>query len=107
MTIQKQSVLFGYTHKMVKSDSPIFNDKVGKKNMFTAIAEFFCPFYQKSYFATNPLTKPYGKTIFQKANKTQEQGSRYQAKIIPWNSADAKKKKKKKKRIGKQISIAH
>lgn len=59
--------------------------------MFTAAVEFFCPLFQKkSYFATNPLSKSKGKAIFQKANKTQKQGSR-QAKIIPQNSAVAKK----------------
>lgn len=56
---------------MVKNDSPIFSDKVGKKNIFIAAAEF-CPFSKKNkpYFAIKPLTKPKGKTIFQKANKT-------------------------------------
>lgn len=76
---------------MVKSDSPIFKDKVGKKNMFTAAAEFlFFQTKKKIHFATKPLTKSKEREFFFKANKTQKQGSR-QAKIIPPNSAVAKK----------------
>ena len=49
---------------MVKSDSPIFKDKVGKKNMFTAAAEFFCFFKKKKNLATKPLTKSKEREIF-------------------------------------------
>lgn len=33
---------------MVESDSPVFNDSLGKKNMFTAAAGSLCPLFQKN-----------------------------------------------------------
>lgn len=61
--------------------------------MFTAAAVSLSSF-SKNHFATKPFTKSQGKTIFQKAIKIQKQGSRNQAKIIPQNSAVAKKGRK-------------
>lgn len=91
MTIQKQSLLtlWIHTHKIVKNDSPIFKDTVEKKRSQLQLNSSAVFFRKKSSFATKPLTKPKGKTIFQKANKTQKEGSR-QVKIIPQNSAVAK-----------------
>lgn len=33
---------------MAESDSPVFNDNLGKKNMFTAAAGSLCPLFQKN-----------------------------------------------------------
>lgn len=61
--------------------------------MFTALAEFFYPFYQKSYFATNPPN--HKERQFSKSQQNLGQGSRYQAKSSPETVLMPKKKRGK------------
>lgn len=78
---------------MVKSDSPIFNDNLGKKNMFTAAAVSLCPLFQKNLILL-PSHSPNHteRQFFKKPSKPRNRD--LGIKIIPQNSAVTKKGRK-------------
>lgn len=84
----------GYTHTKWLKVIPQSSMTVWEKEHVHSCSCLALSSFSKNHFATKPFTKPQGKTIFQKAIKIQKQGSRNQAKIIPQNSAVAKKGRK-------------